>query len=235
MRVRWTDDERKVLIDSAASLLHTKEVFSIRESLIKAQLSLAKDRRREIAALSQVPWFTDGVPIKLKELERVAAKTAEQQLEAAVSATAQQAREEFEDQISNYIGKILGKALRIAIQDLRLQPEELSQPLTHIRRSLHAAHKERLPRVIIAGMLNSQAKSVEAAFKDKLDIRFWSKDQSTDTLKSMLQHADSAIGMVSFLSHAHDAVLKSSKVPYTPVSGGVTQIKSALEKLLEPA
>lgn len=52
---------------------------------------------------------------------------------------------------------------------------------------------------------------------------------------SMLTNANHAISMVSFLSHSHDAILKSSKVPYTPVSGGVTQIKHALDKLFAVA
>ena len=58
------------------------------------------------------------------------------------------------------------------------------------------------------------------------------KDQSPDTLKSMLKNADHAVGMVGFLSHSHDGILKSSKIPYHPVSGGVSQVKRTLEELL---
>lgn len=235
MRVRWTEEEKLQLINAAAALLQTKQVFSIRDALNKAILTLPKDRRRDLAALTQVPWFTEGVPAKLKELERQKTKTVEQQLDDAVSATAKQARTDLENEIVLWIAKILAKAIRLAVEDAGLgslirQPETIAT----VRQRVHAA-RERLPRVVVAGMLNSQAKTVEAAYKDKLDLRFWSKDQSTDTLKSMLSHADACVGMVSFLSHAHDAVLKSSKAPYQPVSGGVSQMKAALEKLLEPA
>lgn len=235
MRVRWTDEEKAQLVAAAANLLHTKQVFSLRDSLNKAILTLPKDRRRDLAALTQVPWFTEEVPAKLKELERQQTKTVEQQLDEAVSATAKQARQDLEDQIVQWIAKILAKAIRLAIEDSGLSSLfRQTETIAAVRQRVHAA-RERLPRVVVAGMLNSQAKTVEAAYKDKLDIRFWSKDQSTDTLKSMLSHADACVGMVSFLSHAHDAVLKSSKVPYQPVSGGVSQMKNALEKLLEPA
>lgn len=43
--------------------------------------------------------------------------------------------------------------------------------------------------------------------------------------------ADHAVGMVGFLSHSHDGILKSSKIPYHPVSGGISQVKRTLEEL----
>ena len=47
----------------------------------------------------------------------------------------------------------------------------------------------------------------------------------------MLKNADAAVGMVGFLSHSHDEILKSSKIPYHPVSGGSSQVKKTLEEL----
>lgn len=235
MRVRWTDEERAQLVNRAAQLLHQKQVFSIRDALTKAQEALPRDRRRSIAALTQVPWFVDSVPAKVKELDHQQTKAVEEEVQQAVQSVEQQARERLEDQIAQFLGKILAKALSNAIKSPELavmfQPPAINhEPLRH---RLVQHRKEKLPRVVVAGLLNSQTKVVESGFNDRLDLRFWSKDQSPDTLKSMLSHADAAVGMVSFLAHSHDSILKASKVPYTPVSGGVTQIKQALERLLE--
>lgn len=234
MRIRWTDEERAVLIHAAAQAMHDKQVFSLRDSLAKAQEALPTDRRREIAALSQVPWFTTGVPAKIKELEHQAKHSVEKEIQQVVQITEQKARDALEHQIAQFLGKILAKAIKHAIHEPELAPIFSASAVTipePIKRVV--TQRVKLPRVVIAGMLNSQAKTVEAAFSGKLDLRFWSKDQSADTLKKMLAHADSVIGMVGFLAHSHDAILKSSKIPYTPVSGGVTQVKQALERLLE--
>lgn len=235
MRVRWTDEERAVLVFHAAELLHQKQVFSIRDALNKAQEALPRDRRRSIAALTQVPWFVEQVPAKAKELDQQSAKSFEEEVQQAVKSVEQTAREKFEDDIANYVGRILAKALRCAMQSpelafLRHTPSINHEPHRH---HLVQQRKEKLQRVVVAGLLNSQAKAVQSEFEKRLDLRFWSKDQSPDTLKSMLSHADAAVGMVSFLAHSHDSILKASKVPYTPVSGGVSQIKQALVRLLE--
>jgi hypothetical protein len=237
MRIRWTEEERNALINHAATAMMAKQVFSTREALINAQQAIPKDRRRTIAALSQVPWFTDGVPARIREMEHQQKDSCEEKLQQAVQHTEQKARDDLEDVIAAFVGKILAKAIRSAMREPELVSLFNDSPISSLPAIRRMAHPSRvkLPRVIVAGTLNSQAKTIEAAFEDKLDIRFWSKDQSNDTLKSMLAHADAAIGMVGFLSHAHDAVLKASKVPYTPVSGGVTQVKQALERLLETA
>lgn len=235
MRVRWTDEERAVLIEQAANLIHCKQVFSLRDALVKSQEVLPKDRRRNIAALTQVPWFVESVPAKVKELDHQHTKAVEEEVQQAVQSSEQKAREQLEDQIAQYIGKILARALSSAIKSPELAVLFHPPPINHepMRFRLVQHRKEKLPRVVVAGLLNSQTKVVESGFNDRLDLRFWSKDQSPDTLKSMLSHADAAVGMVSFLAHSHDSILKASKVPYTPVSGGVTQIKQALERLLE--
>lgn len=234
MRIRWTDEERAVLIEKAAQALHDKQVFSIREALLKAQEALSPGRRRDIAALSQVPWFTEGVPVKLRSLDRQKEHSVEKEIQQAVTFTEERARTVLEDQIAQFMGKILAKAIKLAIREPELAPIfSASVAVPEPLKRLVQPPRERLRRVIVAGMLNSQAKTIEAAFNGKLDLRFWSKDQSADMLKRMLTQADSVIGMVGFLAHSHDAILKSSKVPYTPVSGGVTQVKQALERLLE--
>lgn len=237
-RVRWSPEEQAQLIEFAATAMKNKEVFSLREALEKAQSQIPKDRRRDIAALSQVPWFIDGVPKKLKELEEVQVNSLESQIAEAVEAANMRARLEIEAELVSKAGALLSKVLIAALQDQTLRL--LLSPTPGIAATpQHAPHnpmprgasREKKPRVIVAGALNDQARHLETTMGNKLDLRFWSKDQSADTLKSMLKNADAAVGMVGFLSHSHDGILKSSKIPYHPVSGGVSQVKRTLEEL----
>ena len=199
---------------------------------------MPKDRRREIAALSQVPWFIDGVPKKLKELEEVQVTSLESQIAAAVEQANQKARDEVEAELVSKAGALLSKILIAALQDPTLRMLLTPTPIigatpqqpTHNPLPRGAA-KEKKFRVVVAGALNDQARHLETTMGQRLDLRFWSKDQSSDTLKSMLKNADAAVGMVGFLSHSHDGILKSSKIPYHPVSGGVSQVKRTLEEL----
>jgi hypothetical protein len=237
-RVRWSPEEQAQLVELAAAAMKNKEVFSLRDALAKAQDAIPKDRRRDIAALSQVPWFIDGVPKKLKELEEVHVTSLESQIAEAVEAANLKARLEIEAELVNKAGALLSKILVAALQEpalrLLLVPTHINTPIAH--QPAHnpmprGASREKKPRVVVAGALNDQARHLETAMGNKLDLRFWSKDQSADVLKSMLKNADAAVGMVGFLSHSHDGILKSSKIPYHPVSGGVSQVKRTLEEL----
>lgn len=235
-RVRWSPEEQALLIDTAARAMKNKEVFSLRESLNKAQESLPKDRQREILALSQVPWFIDGVPKKVKELEAEQVNNLEEKVIQAAEEARIRARNEVNEELITKAGALLSKILIAALQDPQLQALLRGQPAAYIPKHNPLPTGEaraKKTRVVVAGALNDQAKHLETLFGQRLDLRFWSKDQSSDTLKSMLKNADACVGMVGFLSHAHDAVLKASKVPYQPVSGGVSQVKQALESLVQ--
>lgn len=234
-RVRWSPEEQAELINQAAAALKAKEVFSMRDALAKAQEKLPANRRRDIAALSQVPWFIDGVPKKVKELEEERTTDLASEVAKAVEEANRAARLEIEQELISKAGALLSRILVIALQDQTLRNllgsnAPVSYQPTHNPLPRGSA-REKKPRVIVAGALNDQARHLETTMGQKLDLRFWSKDQSSDTLKSMLKNADAAVGMVGFLSHSHDGILKSSKIPYHPVSGGISQVKKTLEEL----
>lgn len=234
-RIRWSPEEQAVLVNAAAVAMKNKEVFSMRDALEKAQEALPANRRRSIAALSLVPWYIDGVPKRIKELEEVQVNSQEDQITQAVEAATFNAKAEVEHELVSKAGALLAKILVAALQDPTLR-QLLTPGVTTSYQPTHnplprGAVREKKPRVVVAGALNDQARHLETTMGQKLDLRFWSKDQSADTLKSMLKNADHAVGMVGFLSHSHDGILKSSKIPYHPVSGGISQVKQTLEKL----
>lgn len=234
-RVRWSPEEQAELINVGAQALKNKDVFTIREALSKAQESFPAERRREIAALSQVAWFVEAVPKRVKELEKEQTVDLESEVAKAAAEASQKARDQVLEEMIASAGALLSKILVAALQDQTLR--NLLVP--HAPSSYQPSHnplprgavREKKPRVVIAGALNDQARHLETTMGQKLDLRFWSKDQSSDTLKSMLKNADAAVGMVGFLSHSHDGILKSSKIPYHPVSGGISQVKKTLEEL----
>lgn len=237
-RVRWSPEEQAELITEAALALKAKEVFSMRDALGKAQEKLPENRRRDIAALSQVPWFIDGVPRKVKELEEERTTDLASEVARAVDEANLKARLEIEHELISKAGALLSRILIAALSDPTLRslltPSTSTNP--YAQQQNHnplprGAAKEKKRRVIVAGALNDQARHLETTMGQKLDLRFWSKDQSSDNLKAMLKNADAAVGMVGFLSHSHDGILKSSKIPYHPVSGGISQVKKTLEEL----
>lgn len=234
-RVRWSPEEQTALVSAAAQAMKNKEVFSMRDALEKAQEALPSNRRRSIATLTLVPWFIDGVPKKLKELEEVHVTSLEEQIAKAVEEANRSARQEIEHELIHKAGALLSRILVVALQDQTLR-NLLANHNTSVVYPSHnplprGAVREKKPRVVIAGALNDQARHLETTMGQKLDLRFWSKDQSADNLKSMLKNADACVGMVGFLSHSHDGILKSSKIPYHPVSGGISQVKRTLEEL----
>jgi hypothetical protein len=102
---------------------------------------------------------------------------------------------------------------------------------------LEAPPQERphLPKVLVAGLLNSQVQTVSKTYKDRLDIRFWTKDKSPDQLRRMSDTCDVALGFTGFLSHSHDAILKDRAPRYERVMGGVTKLGEVLQKLVPEA
>jgi len=232
VRVRWTPQEQTELINSAASLLAERKAFNLREAFNQSQESLPADRRRKIAALTQIPWFIDTVPKRVKELESTKTNTVEAKIEEAIQSAREDAENQLRDKLVRQAASVLVEVILVALEDPKirslLSPTTAPEALSQIK-----VKKTKLKRVIVAGTLGSQANVIEKAFANKLDLRFWSKDQSNDTLRQMLSHADAAVAMVGFLAHSHDQILKASKVQYIPVSGGVSQIKGALEGLIE--
>lgn len=231
-RVRWTPEEQTVLINQAAGLLVERQAFSLREAFNKSQDKLPLDRRRQIAALTQIPWFTEAVPKRTKEMEGSQSNDVQTKIDEAVRTARLEVKGEIKQQVIKQAAEIFTEVILVALQDPRIRGI-LSGGARQIDLGQVKVDKTKLKRVIVAGGLNGQAHVLEKEFGNKLDIRFWSKDQSNETLKSMLAHADAVVGMVGFLSHSHDNILKSSKVQYHPVSGGVTQVKNALNKLVD--
>lgn len=233
-RVRWTPEEQTAILNTAATFLVERQAFSLREAFNKAQSQLPVGRQRQVAALTQIPWYTDRVQTRVKEIEHDRSGGLETKIAEAVAKAKAEALDEYKRQLLIQGGQLLAELIKVALEDATLRSVIMSGvSLNRVELAKIPVNKTKLKRVVVAGTLSSQAHAIEKEFGEKLDLRFWSKDQSNDTLRSMLQSADAAVAMVGFLSHPQDNIIKSSKVMYIPVSGGVASIKMSLQKLVE--
>lgn len=116
-RVRWTPEERKTLINQAATLLLDRHAFSIKEAFNLAQGALPESRRRQITTLTQVGWFVERVPKRVREIEGEKHKTAEQRISQAVAEASARAYFTFEDEWIRKAGNIFSKVLMVALED----------------------------------------------------------------------------------------------------------------------
>lgn len=232
-RVRWTPEEQTSIINVAATFLVERQAFSLREAFNKAQSQLPVGRQRQVAALTQVPWYMQRVQTRVKEIEHDRSGGLEVKIAEAVAKARAETLDDYKRQLLIQGGQILAELIKVALEDPKLRFMIVGGSHGKPDLSQIPVNKEKLKRVVVAGSLNSQSNAIAKEFGEKLDLRFWSKDQSNDVLKSMLQHADAAVAMVGFLSHPQDNIIRSSKVMYIPVSGGVTQVKMTLQKLLD--
>jgi hypothetical protein len=92
--------------------------------------------------------------------------------------------------------------------------------------------RNRLPRILVAGMKPNQSQVVTKAFQGRADFRFWESSEAIDQLKRMAEHVDAAVGMTSFLGHPADQALRARVPIYIAYQGGVTTVKNGVEKAL---
>jgi hypothetical protein len=93
--------------------------------------------------------------------------------------------------------------------------------------------RERLPRVLVAGLLPSQIHEIGKAFQGRADLRYWKSSDAVSLLRKQVQGCDAAVGMVLKMNHSPDAVLQSRAPTYFRAKGGVTTVKREIERALK--
>jgi hypothetical protein len=93
-----------------------------------------------------------------------------------------------------------------------------------------AIEKERKPKVLIAGLINSQIQIIEKKFKDHFDLRYWRSEQSLKQLKSSIKSMDVILGFTGKLNHSADEIMAQSD-KYIRISGGMSSLEEELVKM----
>lgn len=89
--------------------------------------------------------------------------------------------------------------------------------------------REKHGKVLIVGLLSHQEKLIEKEFGDCFKLSFIGTDAMPRAEASM-KHAVNVIGMVGFMNHQMDGILKKHE-HYTRVSGGMDSLREKLTQL----
>ena len=230
-RVRWTGEERTLIVQRMAHLLNKSGVrYSKAGLVIAAQETLLQPRRRKI--------FT---PKELKEMNAkahsLAASSIKELIVEAEAAVVEHAvipqRDELATLLESLIDKIADKVVeRLAAQ---LQVHVNTTTTTHSEhRPRHNpeppcnAPREPKVGVLILGMQPHQGYLIKQEFP-MLDITCYDSDEARTKQVIMRKHT---IGMTRFLSHqVEDRYRKCPR--YHRHATGVSELKTLLKQIAE--
>lgn len=91
--------------------------------------------------------------------------------------------------------------------------------------------RRRLPRVLIAGLLPSQAGMISQEFGDVFNMDFYATGDNLKRLKPKLANVDHFITFTSKIEHATEEVAKNAGVPIVRCSGGMSMLRDTLTRL----
>jgi hypothetical protein len=249
--VRWDHEEKLLIARESKRLREGFSNMSELESIRKAiAYSMPEARQRGIGTMSQVEWIT-GLWQQIETEERAAkaeqlAEAAREQAAQAQRAEAEAKRTEFDPLSLSFETLIKAIGAKIAHQVIGSIGEHLTEtvmqridetlrqaipqaPLPEGVTRLHAAPRNRKPRVLIVGLLNQQANDVEDAMNGLLHLDFVKAEHSDPAaLETKARNSDLTILMTRFISHKHQDAVKrvSDRVVYR--NGSVSELKKWL-------
>ena len=250
-RIHWKDHERELLLQAAVKLLRDKQAVTGQELIAKAQIAaLPAGRRRPTAGLSgsallnearralaaqdggKAPANGISPPPNFLEAEPPRRRATDLNPPAPPPTPV----EAFAELPGNALAQILVQALThpdtvAAVRELAAPTPAERSAQVHYPFGIDALRGSKHPKVLIAGTKGNQAEALKPlTAKLGLNVEFWSKDESSESLRRLARNSDTAIGMVSFLAHSHDAILKHGAPKYLRVTGGVSAIAEKLRK-----
>lgn len=92
---------------------------------------------------------------------------------------------------------------------------------------LHAAPRNRKPRVLIVGLLNQQEQDMTKAMGELLNLDFV-KSEHHKTLEDKARNADLVVLMTKFISHSHTEAVQRVNEHVVFRNGGVSELKRYL-------
>lgn len=246
--VRWDHDEQLLIARESKRLRGDFPDMSVLESIRKAvDYSMPAARQREIHHMGEVKWITE-LWQQIDAEERAAkaeqaAEEARQQAQAAQQAEAEAKHAEVDplsldfqtlikamgikigEQIVSAIGESLQDAIMKRIDEAILRaptPIHLPEGVTR----LHAAPRDRKPRVLVVGLLRQQAHEVEDSMRQTLNLDFVQVENSGGSaIEEKARNADLVVLMTKFISHKHQDAAKRANEHVVYRNGGVSELK----------
>lgn len=239
-KVFWTKEEFAALGVEVDRLMHVVKGYSYLSALTKAQLDvLPEPRRRQISFWAGVrDRLTPYIEQAKKERESASGSKAGPSLVPPVAPSP--ATPPLSAVLANEIAPFLASLLSHPQVQAALTPllERLLPGGTYGRPlptpvsppHISVAYPPR-PKLLIAGLLNSQAEEIKKDYAKLFDLRFWCSDESKEHLRTLAKNSEIAVGVTNFIGHPADALLKSLSPHYVRHSGGVKTLKATLAGL----
>ena len=87
-------------------------------------------------------------------------------------------------------------------------------------------------KVAIVGLLGGQKQLIQKEFGPEFDLRFFETTKAkSKQFESGVSQCDVAIGMVNFINHGVEPVIRNAGVPYVQIKGGMSSLRDKLTEM----
>lgn len=248
------EERRKIAVESKRLLNGFADMSKVEAIRKAIEYTMPAHRQREIASLVQVPWIADEWKVvdeleraaerEAGEQAAEAERAAEELRRATEAARAEAEKARAIDPASLPLETLIGAlGTRIAGMLLRSIGEQLQESIMQrITEALgnvtlpspgvlpegatrmHAAPRDRKPRVLIVGLVRQQEDDVRRALGEL--FRFdYVRVEHADNLEEKARGADLVVLMTKFISHKHQDVVRRVNEHIVYRNGGVTELK----------
>lgn len=248
------EEKRKIAVESKRLLNGFADMSKVEAIRKAIEYTMPAHRQREIASLVQVPWIADEWKVvdeleraaerEAGEQAAEAERIAEESRRAIEAARAEAEKAKTIDPASLPLETLIGAlGTRIAGMLLRSIGEQLQESIMQrITEALgnvtlpspgvlpegatrmHAAPRDRKPRVLIVGLVRQQEDDVRRALGEL--FRFdYVRVEHADNLEEKARGADLVVLMTKFISHKHQDIVRRVNEHIVYRNGGVTELK----------
>jgi len=219
--VRWTIEEREMVLDGAAELL-LRSTLTPLEALRAAQVHLHESRKRAFASHSAAGDLLKALKAhsanKVPKKKSIETPTPVESVPPAPPVDAPVMANTLDDLvnlIAKHIAQTFKSQIHTAIKELEHEFKIPRHDPTYVATGVHK------PKVVIIGLMNDQAQVIAREFADAFDLKFLDAEKAIGLSPS---DADAYLLMKKFISHA--LYYKYQQFPnHVLVDGGVATLR----------
>lgn len=240
-KVFWKDAEIEVIAERAGELITSGAEKSWTKAIIRVQGCLSKDRQKPESSIGA---FAPKVREVFKHQQKEKAKAADSKVSAVTDLSEDKVMEPHlpKPPLDNMFSTQIVNVAHILAQ--RFEEElvaKLEMATTNALRTVETSFQKRidaaraqvkelkvtLPKVLVVGVLGSQATELDKEYSSTLDMRYLDNTTGVALLKSQSSHSDYVILLTKFISHKHQEVVRDHK-GLILVNGAVSAVKDVL-------
>lgn len=233
-RIFWKEDEKLLLVQSAATRILDGAASSRLSALQQSQEVLPEDRQRHIQAMSVVPWYEDMLASEISTQKRQRKNALEAQRVEEEIAAKMPAPDPLAIAMRHVVDLMrveIARAIQEAFQGLPgVSPGEA---ITEMAKALKPVAQPRRRSVCIAGLKGQQMEVIRREFEPMFDLRFHGSNDSKHQLRSLAEGSDVTVGVASFLDHSSTDIISARSPQPVLLHGGMVKLKETLRGLMQ--